>query len=86
MTDDELRQHVFNLTGRVVALEMILAQTLAVATREDVNPTERLDDLRDFFEKRLPNLVGKMPEAEEAARDTAKRVYDAADPLRPKRA
>ena len=73
MTTEQL---VIQLTGRVAAIEYLLAQTMAIVMRDRADPAGSLADLRARFEKSAPNLDDTQPEARPAAEDAATRLYD----------
>lgn len=63
------------LTGRTVAMEYVLIQTLAHVLRQSGDPENTVNLLRDSFEKTMRTGDLPLPESNQAAFDAGDRIY-----------
>ena len=71
----ELERSVVQLTGRVAALELMLAQVMIATLMTRADPGAALAAMRESFDERADNIEAMQPEALPAALEGAARIY-----------
>lgn len=72
MTPEQL---VVQLTGRVAALELIIAQGITITLMSSADPLAALAVLRESFDERADNIEATLPEALPAILEAGTRIY-----------
>ena len=72
MTTDQM---LVQLTGRVAAIEFLLAQTMVLAVLDRPDPSAALAVMRESFDNKANNIEATLPESLPAALEAGTRIF-----------